>query len=182
LRKPSVLTTRNLYSRKESRPPFVRTISMPAPKWKGFSQSLANLVLLGLERKSATKATRARHGFFGDSPSTVAVIVLDLVLQSSRLSEARRDTGAFSELGNWPCRFLYCPPTNISSAILVLCAGPVAELADAHDLGSCPARGEGSSPFRPTKPATNWPALGPQCPKLYLGLLLNVDCALPLKH
>jgi hypothetical protein len=28
--------------------------------------------------------------------------------------------------------------------------GPVAELADAHGLGPCPARGEGSSPFRPT--------------------------------
>jgi hypothetical protein len=29
--------------------------------------------------------------------------------------------------------------------------GLVAELADAHDLGSCPARGGGSSPLRPTK-------------------------------
>ena len=26
----------------------------------------------------------------------------------------------------------------------------MAELADAHDLGSCPARGGGSSPLRPT--------------------------------
>lgn len=32
--------------------------------------------------------------------------------------------------------------------------GPVAELADAHGLGPCPARGEGSSPFRPTKEFT----------------------------
>lgn len=35
--------------------------------------------------------------------------------------------------------------------------GPVVELADTHDLGSCAERREGSSPSRPTLEIVSWP-------------------------
>ena len=34
--------------------------------------------------------------------------------------------------------------------------GPMVELVDTHDLGSCAARCEGSSPFRPTNFFSRW--------------------------